>query len=61
MQTVASDEEEARQLIRPHIVRLRRKLEPDPQQPRFLISVRGIGYRWVSRRIIEITQLFWVV
>ena len=46
--TVASDEEEARQLIRPHIVRLRRKLEPDPQQPRFLISVRGIGYRWVS-------------
>ena len=46
--TVASDEEEARQLIRPHIVRLRRKLEPDPQQPRFLISVRGIGYRWVN-------------
>lgn len=48
VQTVASDEEEARQLIRPHIVRLRRKLEPDPQQPRFLISVRGIGYCWVS-------------
>ncbi|HEU4325917.1 MAG TPA: response regulator transcription factor [Roseiflexaceae bacterium] len=44
----ADDEEEARQIIRPHIVRLRRKLEPDPQQPTFLISVRGVGYRWVG-------------
>lgn len=48
IQTVAEDEEEARQLIRPHIVRLRRKLEADPQQPCHLISVRGIGYRWDS-------------
>lgn len=46
--THADDEEEARQIIRPHIVRLRRKLEPDPQQPTFLISVRGVGYRWVG-------------
>lgn len=45
--TQVDDEEEARQLIRPHIVRLRRKLEPDPQQPAYLISVRGVGYRWV--------------
>jgi DNA-binding response OmpR family regulator len=44
--TPVDDEEEARQLIRPHIVRLRRKLEVDPQQPRFMLSVRGIGYRW---------------
>jgi DNA-binding response OmpR family regulator len=44
--TPVADEEEARQLIRPHIVRLRRKLEVDPQQPRFMLSVRGIGYRW---------------
>jgi DNA-binding response OmpR family regulator len=42
------DEEEARQLIRPHIVRLRRKLEADPQQPIHLVSVRGVGYRWVG-------------
>ncbi|GAB4204582.1 MAG: response regulator transcription factor [Roseiflexaceae bacterium] len=46
--TQVDDEEEARQIIRPHIVRLRRKLEPDPQQPAFLISVRGVGYRWVG-------------
>lgn len=46
--TVATDEEEARQLVRPHIVRLRRKLEADPQQPCYLISVRGVGYRWVG-------------
>lgn len=29
------------------ITRLRRKLEPDPRQPRFLQTVRGVGYRLV--------------
>jgi DNA-binding response OmpR family regulator len=48
IQTVADDAEAARQFIRPHIVRLRRKLERDPQQPCFLLSVRGLGYRWAS-------------
>lgn len=28
-----------------HIAKLRRKLEPDPVQPRYLITVRGAGYR----------------
>jgi two-component system alkaline phosphatase synthesis response regulator PhoP len=29
-----------------HIVNLRRKIEPAPAEPRFLVSVRGLGYRF---------------
>jgi DNA-binding response OmpR family regulator len=29
-----------------HIVNLRRKIEPDPEAPRYLICVRGLGYRF---------------
>ena len=29
-----------------HIVNLRRKIEPKPTAPRYLLSVRGIGYRF---------------
>jgi DNA-binding response OmpR family regulator len=29
-----------------HIVNLRRKIEPKPNEPRYLLSVRGIGYRF---------------
>ncbi len=29
-----------------HIVKLRRRIEPDPAQPRHIVSVRGIGYRF---------------
>ena len=28
-----------------HIAKLRRKLEPEPAQPRYLVTVRGAGYR----------------
>lgn len=31
-----------------HIAKLRRKLEPDPKQPAYLITVRGGGYRLLS-------------
>jgi len=29
-----------------HIVNLRRKIEPEPNVPRYLLSVRGMGYRF---------------
>jgi two-component system alkaline phosphatase synthesis response regulator PhoP len=29
-----------------HIVALRKQIEPEPSQPRFLLSVRGLGYRF---------------
>jgi two-component system response regulator RegX3 len=28
-----------------HIKRLRAKIEPDPRRPRYLKTVRGLGYR----------------
>ncbi len=31
--------------LRVHISRLRKKLELDPRQPRYIVTVRGIGYR----------------
>src|SRR5688572_17708033 len=29
-----------------HIVSLRRKLEPEPARPRYLLNIRGLGYRF---------------
>lgn len=29
-----------------HVVTLRKKVEPEPSQPRYLLSVRGLGYRF---------------
>jgi DNA-binding response OmpR family regulator len=29
-----------------HIVKLRKKIEPEPGRPRYLVSVRGLGYRF---------------
>ena len=34
--------------VRTYITRLRRKLEPDLQQPRYILLERGIGYRLVK-------------
>ena len=42
------DESEAREIIRPHIKNLRRKIEPDPNHFTYIINVRGVGYKLVS-------------
>ena len=42
------DEDRAATLIRPHISRLRSKVEPTPQMPQRLLTVRGKGYMFVN-------------
>ena len=32
-----------------HVKNLRRKIEPDPRQPRYIHTVYGVGYRFVDR------------
>ncbi|MBN1888942.1 MAG: response regulator transcription factor [Thermoflexales bacterium] len=44
VQGYEADEPEARAIIRVHIRRLRQKLEPDPDNPQFILNVRGVGY-----------------
>jgi len=31
-----------------HILRLRQKLEPNPEEPRFILTVHGVGYKFVA-------------
>lgn len=31
-----------------HIAKLRRKIEPNPSRPRYLVTIRGAGYRLIS-------------
>jgi DNA-binding response OmpR family regulator len=38
------DEIQSRSIVRPHILRLRRKLEADASAPAILRTVRGAGY-----------------
>jgi DNA-binding response OmpR family regulator len=37
---------EARDIIKWYVHRLRRKVEPDPSNPRYITNVRGVGYRF---------------
>lgn len=41
---------EAGELVRPYIHRLRRKLEPNPNEPSLIVTVRGQGYLFISDR-----------
>jgi two-component system KDP operon response regulator KdpE len=34
--------------LRVHIANLRRKLEPDPSRPRYLLTEPGMGHRFVA-------------
>ena len=34
--------------LRVYIRRLRRKLEPDPERPRHILTERGLGYRFLA-------------
>jgi len=43
-----TDTHGARAIIRVHIRRLRRKLEPEPSQPVYIVNVRGVGYMFAS-------------
>ena len=38
------NENEAKSIVHPHIVRLRRKIEQDAKRPAFIRTVRGRGY-----------------
>jgi DNA-binding response OmpR family regulator len=39
---------EAREVIKWYIYHLRHKVEPDPSQPRYILNVRGVGYRFAG-------------
>ncbi|GER79452.1 MAG: DNA-binding response regulator [Anaerolineaceae bacterium] len=39
---------EAQELVKWHIHHIRQAIEPDPQDPSFIINVRGFGYRLVA-------------
>ena len=33
-----------------HVKNIRRKLEPDPREPRYVLTVYGVGYRFADDR-----------
>ena len=43
-----SEEYEAREIVKFHIHKLRQKLEPQPNKPRYIITIRYKGYAWAS-------------
>lgn len=45
---------EAPDLIKYHVYGLRRKIEPHPTEPRYLVNVRGVGYRLLRAASTEL-------
>lgn len=43
---VPADQDIQTKTLEKHIWSLRQKIEPDPKEPRFLINVRGVGYKF---------------
>jgi DNA-binding response OmpR family regulator len=44
-----SEEYEAREIIKFHIHKLRQKLEPRPNKPRYIKTIRYKGYAWAGQ------------
>jgi two-component system KDP operon response regulator KdpE len=45
------------QYLRVFIADLRRKIEPDPHRPRYIVTEQGVGYRLSSNRRLELDEI----
>lgn len=49
LSSVWNDEEGSSNIVDVYVRRLRQKIEVDPKQPQHIMSVRGVGYKFVGR------------
>lgn len=49
----SSPEHQTAATVTEHVRRLRRKIEPDPSQPQWIVNVRGAGYRFDPADIVD--------